>query len=311
MNKSNRETHHNHHHDHHHPTDESNIGWAVVLNVFITLAQVIGGLYSGSLALLSDAAHNFTDVIALLISYIANRLSKKPYSTQRTFGYKRAEIMAALINVVSIIVIALFIFIEGVQRIGVLQAINGVTVMVLATLSIAVNGGSVLLIARESKENINMRSAYVHLFSDMLTSIIVLLSGVAVHFLKWYWLDSVLSIMIAGYLIYISISMLLETLSVLMQFAPPTFDPKLLQDKVIAIDGVINIHHMHAWALTDREFHFEAHVEFCDDVPLSVVGETLEKVRNICQDFNFQHITLEAEYAPLHSRQMIGSKCSH
>ncbi len=324
-NKSNEHTHETHHHeeeDHkhehhgqvhghhgHHHGDSSNIGWAVLLNVLITVAQVIGGLWSGSLALLSDAAHNFSDVIALVISYFANLMSKRPYSDDKTFGYKRAEIIAAFVNVVSIIVIAFFIFVEGVERWGKPVEINGIVVMFLAGLSIAVNGGSVLLIAKESKGNINMRSAYVHLFSDMLTSIAVLISGAAVQYLGWTWLDSVLSIVIALYLVVISVQMLLETIKVLMQFAPDGFDPHQMYDEIIKIDGIVGVHHIHAWALTDRECHFEAHIEFCEDIPLSQVAPKLDEVRNICADMNFSHVTLEAEFAPLHSKEIVGERC--
>lgn len=303
-----KEHHHEHHHGHHHH-HESNIGWAVLLNVVITIAQVIGGLWSGSLALLSDAAHNFSDVIALVISYFANLLAKRPYSDQKTFGYKRAEIIAAFINVGSIIVIAVLIFIEGLERWGKATEINGIVVMLLAALSIAVNGGSVLLIAKESKENINMRSAYVHLFSDMLTSIAVLLSGAAVYYMKWNWLDSMLSVLIAFYLIYISVQMLLETLKVLMQFAPDNFDPQSLYDEIVKTDGIVGVHHMHAWALTDRECHFEAHIEFSEDLLLSDAGLRLDEVREICEAMGFNHITLEAEYMPSHDKEMIGKSC--
>jgi len=181
--------------------------------------------------------------------------------------------------------------------------------MLLAGLSIAVNGGSVLLIAKESKGNINMRSAYVHLFSDMLTSIAVLLSGVAVTYLKWYWLDSVLSIGIAIYLIVISVKMLLETLRVLMQFAPEDFDPQEMYDEIVEIEGIVGVHHMHAWELTDRECHFEAHIEFCKDIKLSEVAVRLDAVREICRHKNFNHVTLEAEYAPAHDTEIIGRSC--
>lgn len=296
-------------HGHHHHGGPSNIGWAVLLNVIITLAQVIGGLWAGSLALLSDAAHNFSDVIALVISYFANKLAKRPYTDSKTFGYKRAEIIAAFMNVSSIIVIAIFIFLEGMERWGKAVEINGMVVMLLAGLSIAVNGGSVLLIAKESKDNINMRSAYVHLFSDMLTSVAVLISGAATYYFKWTWLDSLLSIGIAVYLIYISIQMLLETLRVLMQFAPDDFEPQKMYDEIVAIDGIVGVHHMHAWALTDRAYHFEGHIEFKEDILLSAVGSKLDEVRGICQSKGFSHMTLEAEYAPDHDRSMIEKNC--
>ncbi len=212
MHKNKDVSKHDNHSHHHHHGGGKRIGITILLNLFITVSQVIGGFMSGSLSLLTDAAHNFSDVIALVISYIANKLSGKKYTTNKTFGFKRAEIIAALINVISIIVIAILIFIEAIERIGQTPEIKGVMVMALASLSILLNGASVLIIQKDAKDNINIKSAYLHLFSDMLTSIAVLIGGALMYNYQMYWVDTLLSIGIAIYLIYVSIQMLLETL---------------------------------------------------------------------------------------------------
>jgi len=289
---------HDHAHDHghhHHHGGGKRIGITILLNLFITVSQVIGGFMSGSLSLLTDAAHNFSDVIALVISYIANKLSGKKYTANKTFGFKRAEIIAALINVISIIVIAILIFIEAIERIGQTPEIKGVMVMALAGLSILLNGASVLIIQKDAKDNINIKSAYLHLFSDMLTSIAVLIGGALMYYYQMYWVDTLLSIGIAIYLIYVSIQMLLETLSILMQFAPPNINLDQLTDRLCQNDFVKNIHHIHAWQLTDREIHFEAHVAFNDDLSLSLLEKGLDSLKNEIRKSGFTHITLEPE----------------
>ena len=165
--------HAHHHHDHTHAADLKgrNLLISIGLNVLITLAQIIGGLISASLALLSDAVHNLSDVISLIISYIAQRYSKKEASTHKTFGYKRAEIIAAFVNAATLIVIAVLLMKEAVERFLNPQAIASDLVIWLAVLGIVANGLSVLLLQKDSKGNMNMRSAYLHLLTDMLSLI--------------------------------------------------------------------------------------------------------------------------------------------
>lgn len=294
-----------HHHDH----GNSNIGLTVLLNLIITIAQVIGGLWSGSLALLSDAAHNFSDVLALIISYFAKKLSMKESTKTKTFGYKRAEILAALINIISIITIAGFIFINAISRWGTTLKINGLIVIYLALLSILINGGSVLLLKKESKENMNMRAAYLHLLSDLLTSIAVLLAGGLIYFFKLYWIDSVLSIIIALYLVYVSLQILFEAIGVLMQFVPKNFNIDVIKSQIEEIEGIKNIHHIHVWQLTERNSHFEAHVEFEEDYTLSQANKVLARAKTLLIDNGISHITLEQEYLSEHNSEAIHNNC--
>lgn len=287
---------HNHSHDHG-DLKGKRLGITIILNLVITISQVIGGLISGSLSLLSDAAHNFSDVVALIISWIADRLTKKKYTERQTYGFKRAEVIAALINVVTIIVIAINIFIEGIDRLIEPQIITGYTVILLAGLSIVINGLSVLIIKKDAKGNMNMRSAYLHLFSDMLTSIAVLVGGIIMYYFKIYWIDGVISLIIAGYLIYVSVKLLLDTLSVLMQFTPKHLSIEKIKVRIESIDYVRNIHHVHIWQLTDDELHFSAHISFKRDIQLSEANECLENIKSIMsKEFEIHHSTLEAEF---------------
>ena len=176
---------HNHSHCHHHGDLRGrNLVISIFLNLLITAAQVVGGLVSGSLALLSDALHNFSDVLSLVISYVANRLAKKKASKYKTFGYKRAEILAAFINAATLIIVAILLIIEAIERFKNPQEIESNLVIWLSLLGIVANGFSVLLLKKDSNTNMNMRSAYIHLLTDMLASVAVLIGGLLMQFYK-------------------------------------------------------------------------------------------------------------------------------
>jgi len=283
-------------HDHSHARGKR-IGYTIALNLGITIVQVIGGLLTGSLSLLSDAAHNFSDVIALIISGIAEKLSRKEYSFKQTFGYKRSEVIAAVINVCTIIVIAVNILLEAIDRIGEPAQIAGTTVMLLAGLSIVVNGISVLIVKGDADESMNMKSAYLHLFSDMLTSVAVLVGGAIMYYWNIFWIDSLISVAIALYLIYSSVSLLIETIKVLMQFTPDEVDLVTVKMKVEEIDGVNNMHHVHVWKLTDNDIRLEAHIDICQDMRLSEVGVILDAIKVLlANELGINHAVLEPEF---------------
>ncbi|RKE04470.1 cation diffusion facilitator family transporter [Marinifilum flexuosum] len=286
---------HDHKHDHGNLKGR-NLGIAILLNIGITVAQVVGGFISGSLALLSDALHNFSDVLALVISWFASKLAGRKQTARQTFGYKRAEILAALINAVSLIVIAFFLLKEAVVRLGEPQEIQSGLVMILGGLSIVLNGASVLLVVKDAKDNINMRSAYLHLLSDMVSSIAVVLGGFVMYMWEVSWVDSVLSIAIALYLVYSSWGLIVESVRIIMQFAPIHIDLEEVQQKVKSVKEIENIHHVHVWQLDDKQINFEAHISFKEDMPLSEVNKLLREVEHILHDdFEINHVTLQPE----------------
>ena len=259
-------------HNHHPTLHGKNLLISIILNVVITAFQIVGGIISGSLALISDAVHNFSDVVSLIISYIANVLSRKKKQTlHQTFGFKRAEIIAAFINAASLIVIAIFLGIEAVKRFYNPQSIESNLVIWLALLGIAVNGFSVLLLKKDAERNLNMKAAYLHLFTDMLTSIAVLFGGLLMKYYEIFWIDAVLTLIISFYLIYLSWSVLAESLKILMLFAPEHIQIDLVVEEILKIKEIRNIHHVHIWQLNDYDCHFEAHLEFKIDLKLSEV----------------------------------------
>lgn len=270
---------------------------SILLNIVITAAQVVGGLISGSLSLLSDALHNFSDVLSLIISFIANKLSSKEASVSKTFGYKRAEIIAAFINAASLMVIAVLLIKEAVHRFLNPQTIDSTLVIWLAVLAIVGNGFSVLLMKADSKTNMNMRSAYLHLFTDMLASVAVLIGGLLMKYYQLYWVDSVLTAGIAIYLIVVGYDLLKSSFSVLMLFTPHDIVIKDIVETVCKIKEVKNIHHIHIWQLNELEVHLEAHVEFYENISLSEFDAVLTKIEKVANDeFNINHINIQPEF---------------
>lgn len=280
---------------------------SIILNISITVAQFIGGIISGSLSLLSDAVHNLSDVISLIISYIANILTnRKKQTSQQTFGYKRAEIVAAFINSASLIVIAVFLAFEAVKRLKNPVELESNIVIALALLAIFANGFSVLLLKNDAHHNLNMKAAYLHLLSDMLTSVAVLIGGLLMKFFQIYWLDGVLTIIISLYLLFMSWHIFRDSLYILMLFTPKHIKIEDIQKEIIKIDGVKNMHHVHIWQLNDSELHFDAHIEFKKDISLSefdIKCKEIEKV--LSEKFDIHHSFLQPEYASNDKKELI------
>jgi len=286
-------------HSHNHPTlTGKNLLFSIILNIVITVAQIIGGIISGSLALISDAVHNFSDVVSLIISYVANVLTRKKLQTlEYTFGYKRAEIIAAFFNAASLVVIGVFLGIEAIKRFSEVHEIQSGLVIWLAILGIAANGLSVLLLKNDAKRNMNMKSAYLHLLSDMLTSVAVLIGGLLMKFYQIYWIDALLTLIISVYLIYMSWRILIDSLKILMLFAPSHIKINEVVEVVQNVTGVKNIHHIHIWQLNDHESHFEAHIEFNEDIKLSEFDLICEEIEKLLMDkFHIQHCNLQPEF---------------
>jgi len=282
---------------HHHHRRESSLKWSIVLNVIITAAQVVGGILSGSLALLSDALHNFSDVISLVVSYIALLLGKNEASKEKTFGYKRAEIIAAFVNASTLIIVGVMLVIEAVQRFIEPQPIKGGLVIWFALLGIIVNGLSVLMIKKDAHVNMNMKSAYLHLFTDMLASVAVLIGGVFMYYFNWFWIDAFLTLSIAIYLIVISYNLLVDSVKILMLFTPKDIDINRIEEDIKTIELVNNVHHVHVWQLNEEEVHLEAHIDFDQDISLKDFGTKLKEIElMLLHRYKINHVTLQPEH---------------
>ncbi len=285
---------------------DRNLIISILLNILITTAQVIGGIVSGSLALLSDALHNFSDVISLVVSYVASKLSKQKASIHRTFGYKRAEILAAFINASTLVIVGVLLIIEAVKRFQNPEEIESNLVIWLSVIAIAANSFSVLLLKKDADSNLNMKSAYLHLFTDMLASIAVLIGGLLMKYYQVFWVDSVLTFLIALYLIWVGYDLLIKSTKILMLFTPEQVDIKAVLRAVHKIPKVNKLHHVHVWCLNDDELHLEAHLDLAENISIDEFNLVLKQIEEVLHtEFEINHVTIQPEFNKEDSKDVI------
>ncbi len=300
--------HNSHTSNHRHARDLKgrNLFISIFLNILITVAQAIGGLWSGSLSLLSDALHNFSDVLSLIISYFANILSKKEASSNKTFGYKRAEIIAAFVNSSTLIIVAVFLIKEAIERFLEPREVASDLVIWLSLFGILANGFSVLLLRKDANSNMNMKSAYLHLLTDMMASVAVLIGGLLMKFFALYWIDPTLTILIACYLVYMGFDLLKASTRVLMLFTPDTIEVEKIVASILKINSIKNVHHVHIWQLNEEEVHLEAHIDFDRDINLSEFDIILTQIEEeVYHGFGINHVNIQPEYGKCDLKNII------
>jgi len=286
-----------HVHIHKHEVKGTNLLISIVLNVVITIAQIVGGIVSGSLALISDALHNFSDVLSLVFSLVAHKLSRRKATINQTFGLKRSELLAAFINAATLIIVAFILIYGAIERFFKPQEIESNLVIWLALLGILVNGFSVILLKKDADHNLNMKSAYLHLLTDMMASVAVLVGGLLMKFYGWFWVDSVMTILIAVYLIIVGSDLIKKSTKMLMLFTPEGIDIKEVVREVHKISGVGKLHHIHIWHLNEEEIHLEAHLECSEDFTLTEFDALLNKIELLVfEKFGINHITIQPEF---------------
>lgn len=287
--------HSRNHHSHSTETSGTRLFITVVLNFVITIVEIIGGVISGSLSLISDALHNFSDGIAVIISYIAIRLNKRPKDYQFTFGYKRAEILAAVFNASVLIGISLYLFFEAYNRFVDPKEVEGGTMIIVATIGLAANIAGTLLLRSGAKGNMNIRSAYLHLFSDAVSSLGVIIGGIFIFYYEVYWIDPIITVLISLYVIKESWEIVKEAIHILMMRAPEEISIRKIEKILNEINGIDSIHHVHFWQVNERDIYFEAHVKV-EDMMVSKTEVLLEKVEKLLRDqFDIGHVTLQFE----------------
>ena len=292
---------HSHNHHHHNHGSDASIGklWiSILLNLIITIAEIVGGLLSNSLALLSDAIHNLNDTVSLGISLVARKISKKGVSEDKTFGYKRAEIIGAFINLITLVIVALFLIKEGVERFFEPQSIDGLTMFVVAIVGLMGNVITAVLLHKDSKDNLNMKSAYIHILSDAMSSVGVIIGGWLIMKYEWFIVDTVLTVGIGAYILWHSYHMLRETIDILMESKPEDLDLDELQQHMTTVDGVCGVHHIHVWRLDENQVMLECHVVIKKE-DLSQMEDIKTSIKSMLHDeFEIFHSTLEFEFEP-------------
>lgn len=284
---------------HHHVNIEETSGprllITLVLNLIIPIIQVIAGIQARSMALISDATHNFSDFAAVLISYIAYRIGKKGATAQNTFGYRRAEIMAALFNVMILAGASVFILYGAVKRFSSPEIVSGNIVVWAAAVGILGNGFSAWLLHRDSKHNLNVRGAFLHMMGDFLTSVAVLISGVILMFKPWYWIDPLLSILIVLFILINCWDMLKSSVTILMNATPAGIDLNAVQSFLSKIEGISGVHYLHAWQMGSSNIAFSCHLVVPDQA-LSRTAELSQQIRHaLYHNFGIDHPVFQFE----------------
>lgn len=268
--------------------------FVTLLNVLITIVEFIGGVFSGSLSLISDGFHNLGDSFSIVLSYFASEISKKPQSKTNTFGYKRAQIIAAFLNSIFLVIICLGLIYEAVKRSFNPSPINGNLMLVVAIIGLLANFISAFILAKGTKNNLNIKSTYLHVLSDALSSIAIIVGGVLIKTFDWEFIDPLVTILVAVYIIYESIPIVKESLVILMQNAPKLDYDQIKMD-LLKIKDVKSVHHIHAWLIDENNIVFSAHINL-SDMPISQAEIIYNQITEILnKKYHIAHVTLQAE----------------
>lgn len=250
-------------HNHHHIDPEAGdrkVVAAIAANAVLTLAQIVGGILSGSLALIADAVHNFSDTISLAIAFAARRIARRPRDASMTLGYGRIEIVAALMNYTALIVIGLFLLYEAAMRLIEPEPVAGWIVVVVAGVALFVDLLTAMLTYRMSKESVNIRAAFLHNVADALGSVAVIVAGTLILVFGWWLVDPIVTAMIAGYILWQSLREIGPVIRILMLGSPPGIETEAVLAAMAAETGVADIHHVHFWQFDEHRSALDAHV---------------------------------------------------
>jgi cobalt-zinc-cadmium efflux system protein len=268
---------------------------ALLLTIGLVVAEALAGVFANSLALLTDAAHNFTDVIALGLSWHAVQLTTKPSSSRKTYGYHRAGILVALVNSATLGAIAFGVLLQAYERFVLPPAVNSGVLIEVGLVAIAVNLLTALLVRRSSDSDLNVRSAFVHLLGDVASSIGAVIAGVIIHFTGWNWLDPLVSVLIGLLILYTAWGILREAVEILLEATPRDVDMRAMVSDIRRVDGVLGVHDLHVWSLTKNLRTMSAHI-LTEDIPISAGAQIQSEVDAlVAERYHILHATLQLE----------------
>jgi len=282
-------------HNHNYGSIRKNLIIAIILNAIIVVVEVIGGLLSNSLALISDALHNLGDLLALILSFTANYLSVKSANSRMSFGFLRTEIIVAFINSSILLLIGAYIIYEGIIRIGNPEPVAGGLIIIIASIGFAANAFSSYLLHKDSKHNLNVRSSYLHLFYDAVHSLVIVLVGVLIYFFNWMILDSISSLVIGIFIVKSAWNVVSEATNILNEGVPKEINPDDVEKAILQIENVKSVHHVHIWKLASNFIALSAHavVEDCMISKGYLIISEIERV--LLEKFGINHPTIQLE----------------
>lgn len=268
---------------------------SLVITLVFVFVEVAAGLFSNSLALLTDAAHNFTDVLALALAWWALRLTTQPASHQRTYGYHRAGIMAALVNSTTLVIIALGIFYEAYQRFINPPEVQADVLIVVGVIAVIINVVTALLVRRGAESDLNIRAAFLHLMGDVFSTIGAVIAGIIIRFTDWNWLDPLVSVLIGLLITWSAWTILREAIDILMENTPTDINMAAMIRDIHSVEGVRGVHDLHVWSITRNMRTLSAHL-VTDDLTISAGASIQTRVNEVLyHKYNVSHATLQLE----------------
>jgi cobalt-zinc-cadmium efflux system protein len=287
---------HGHHH-HHHLTVSRKLTIATAANLLVVVVEIAIGIYAGSLALIGDALHNLTDAAALVIALVAVRLEQRTPTSEKSFGYQRAGILAAFINAGLLVAFTLFIFLESWERLQHPRAVHTLPMLLMAIVALAVNTGTALSIRHESREDVNIRGAFVHMIGDAVSSAGIIVAAVLIRATGSVMWDAIVSIFIGVLILWSSYGVLRESMNLLLEGVPAGIDPEDVTQSLGRIDGIEGIHHLHIWALGPSSPALSCHI-MVGDVPVKTTATLLEQINAmLAREYRIAHTTIQFEFA--------------
>jgi cobalt-zinc-cadmium efflux system protein len=297
---------HQHHHHHHHGTGRT-LFWSLGLTLGFVLLEVVFGIRANSLALLSDAGHNFTDALAIGLAAFGYYLQNKPADENRTFGYQRAGVLAAFVNALTLLVLAVWIFYESYERLVTPHVVEETTMIWVAALGLAVNGGIMFGLHRQKDHDLNVRAVWVHMLGDALGSVAIIAGAFAIHYTGWVRVDPVLSIILGALIIWTARDIIKESLNILLEGLPAGLELKQVIGAMQGVDGVIDVHDLHIWTLGSNAHALSCHV-LIEDMPPSSSESIRLRINRVLHDrFHIDHTTVQFEHTQC---ALAGNCCS-
>ena len=289
---------HDHAHGgHHHHIDpeagDRKVALAVGVNLALTVAQIVGGLVSGSVALIADAVHNLSDAVSLIIAFVARRIARRPATPDMSFGYGRAEIVAALVNYTTLVVISVWLGYEAVMRLIDPPAVTGWIVVALAGFALVVDLITAGLTWRMAKQSVNIRAAFLHNLADAGTSVAVIIGGTLILLYDWRLVDPLITLGISAWILWHALSEIGPVIRILMLAAPPRMEADRLRRAIEGEDGVEEVHHLHLWQLDESRASVEAHLVLEEGADFVAAVRRVKAM--IADEFGITHATFETE----------------
>ncbi len=272
------------------------LSWSLLATVLFVGIEIVAGFRAHSLALLSDAGHNATDALALLLAWLAVWFQAKPADEVKTFGYQRAGVLAAFVNAITLVVLSVWIFWEAYQRLLNPEPVSEITMILVAGMGILMNGGIMLGLASRRHNDLNVKSAFVHMLGDLLGSFAIVIGAVAIYFTHFLQVDTLLSILIAALIVWTAWDVIKESLNILLEGLPRGIELRKVSDALCAVEGVLDVHDLHIWSIGSSSSALSCHV-LIDDIPPSASECVLLKINQTLLDrFHIHHTTVQFEH---------------